>query len=137
MGIFSSIAGVALLVSMNSYRGTTFNNDRNLLVATLAHARAQAINNICLGSGCADGKKHGVHIQSDAYIAFQGTTYNPADATNARFDSSTLISKSGLTDIIFSQLSATTTTIGDIVLSLNERISTTTIGSNGTIVWTH
>ena len=68
IGLFAIAGGFALWVSMESYRGSSFFADRDMFVAVLQRARAEAVNNVCLGAGCTDGKPHGVHIQSDAYI---------------------------------------------------------------------
>ncbi|NBV77613.1 prepilin-type N-terminal cleavage/methylation domain-containing protein [bacterium] len=129
------ILALSLVVSLDTYRSAAFVNDRALLIALLQHARAQALNNVCLGN-CTDGVPHGVHIDQDAYTVFQGASYNPSDSNNARFESNTAIVKSGISDVIFSQLSATTSTTGDVILSFADSVSTTTILSNGAIVWT-
>lgn len=136
MGIFAIVGGVALFVSMDTYRASSFSSDRNTLVAALQHARAQAMNNMCFGT-CVDGKPHGVHIQSDSYVIFQGDAYHADDPQNAAFDSRTSIIKHPATlDIVFSQLSGTTTPTS-ITLTEGGRSSVITIGSEGRISWTH
>jgi len=59
MGI---ITAFGLVMNMNAFRGFSFRNDRDTMVAALQKARSQAINNICLGTGCTDGKPHGVYF---------------------------------------------------------------------------
>ena len=76
MGLLAILGGLSMLMGMEMYRGNSFNNERDTLVSVLQSARAQAMNNICLGAGCTDGKYHGVYIETDAgnaknYIIFQ------------------------------------------------------------------
>ncbi len=140
IGLFAMIGGFALWVTMEQYRGSSFYGDRNLLIAALERARSEAINNVCLGSSCIDGMPHGVHIQSDAFIVFQGSTYNPSDSNNARFDANASIAHTLTTpsaDIIFSQLTGTTSAVGDIGLAGQGKVSTTTITADGRIYWDH
>ncbi len=139
IGLLTIVGSLGLLVSMDSYRSSGFYADRNLLVAALQRARAEAINNICLGA-CTDvndGKAHGVHIQSESYVIFQGTSYSAGDPVNAVFPAHTTLTESSLSDVVFSPLTATTSTTGDITLSDNAgHTSTITIGSEGQITWT-
>ena len=76
MAILSIVAAISLAVSMDSYRGYAFRGDRDMLVAVLQKARSQAINNICRGSSCTNGKPHGVHFASPGqYVIFEGTDF--------------------------------------------------------------
>lgn len=137
MGIFAIAGAFALFVSMDAFRTSSFRSDRNTLVAALQHARSQAMNNVCLGSGCADGKPHGVHVQSGKYTVFQGSAYNPADAQNAAFDSRTLVVKNPATlDVVFSPLTGAATA-ASITLTEAGKSSVITIGTEGQISWTH
>lgn len=138
MGIFVIVGGFSLFVSMETYRGSSFRSDRDLLVATLQRARAQAMNNVCIGA-CSDGTKHGMHIQSDKYIIFQ-TNSDFADrdsAQDAPFESNTSITKNPSTlDIVFSQLSGATTAT-TLTLTGGGHTSVISIGSEGQITWTN
>lgn len=136
MGILALVGGFALFVSMETYRGSNFRSDRDLLVATLERARAQAMNNVCVGT-CTDGKPHGVHIQSDEYVLFQGSAYDVSDSTNSTFASNTNVTKNPATlDIVFSQLSGTTSA-KSITLSSGQGTSTISVESSGRIIWTN
>jgi len=143
IGIFFLIGGFALFVSMDAFRGSSFRSDRDLLVSALQRARAQAMNNICLGSAadCSDGKPHGVHIQSDKYVIFQGDPYSSTDPFNVSFDSSTAVTKNPPTpmDIIFEQLSGNTSCSPtcEITLTQGSKASTITVTDNGRIWWTN
>lgn len=81
MGILAIVGGFALFVSMDAYRSSNFGSDRDLLIATLQRARAQAMNNVCLGSAAdcnSDGKKHGVAIKPsdhpNSFVIFQSAS---------------------------------------------------------------
>ena len=135
------VGGLALFVSMETYHGSSFRSDRDLLVAALQHARAQAMNNICLGTGCTDGKPHGVYIQSDKYIVFQGGTYNSSDSNNAEFDSTITTTKTPSTlEIVFSQLSGTTSCSNECAVTLTDQsghVSIATTTAEGRIYWSN
>jgi Tfp pilus assembly protein FimT len=131
------VGGFALFVSMETFRGSTFHSDRNLLVATLQRARAQAVNNVCIGV-CTDGKPHGVHIQSDTYVLFQGSSYSASDPLNAVFESSVTTIKTPATlDIVFSQLSGATSAATVTLSDAAGRSSVITINAEGQITWTN
>lgn len=139
MGMFVLVGGFALFVSMETFRGSNFRSDRDLLVAVLQRARAQAMNNICFGTGCTDGKPHGVHIDSDAYVIFQdnGSGYDPGDSNNASFESTVTTIKDPLTlDVVFEQLSGNSGS-ATIELKGGGHTSVISIGSEGQISWTN
>lgn len=141
MGIFIMVGGFALFVSMETYRGASFRSDRDLLIAALQRARAQAMNNTCFGAGCADGEAHGVHIQSDKYVIFQGNTYNSGDPNNAAFDSTITTTKTPATlDIVFSQLSGTTSCSSECGVTLTDQaghVSVATTTAEGRVYWSN
>lgn len=134
-GIMAIIISFALVMSMETYRGSSFRGDRNTLVAVLERARALSIGNVCIGT-CTDGKAHGVHIQAGTYVLFHGNSYVSSDPNNTIFDANTLVTHSAVMDIVFSQLAATTTG-AQIVLKSGEHISTTTVSTEGQITWTN
>jgi len=133
MGLLTAIAGLASFASFDTWHGYTFRGERNLLISILQEARSQSVNNICLGTGCDDGRPHGVHIENDKYIIFQGSAYDPADPLNQNIDASNSINHAGLTDVVFSQLSGSASPSGDIILSDSQRSATISINSEGRI----
>jgi len=135
MALVGLVGGFALFVSMETFRGSSFHADRDLLIAALQRARAESMNNTCLGS-CSDGLAHGVHIQSDKYVVFQGNTYNAADPLNQSYESSPATTKTGATDILFAQLSGASAG-GTITLTGSSRTSVVTVGTEGQISWTN
>lgn len=135
IGIFSLVGGLALLVSMESYRGSYFRSDRDLLIAALQHARSQAMSNICVGA-CTDGKPHGVHIEAEKYVIFQGASYDADDPSNAVFAAQAALVRGG-GDIVFSQLSGTTTATTTTLKDDAGRESVISVSADGQITWTH
>ena len=147
VGLIGMIFGLTAFVSINSYRGSSFRNERDALIGVLGRARNQAMNNTCLG-GCTDSKPHGVHITVNDYTIFQGATYNSADPLNEVIKKDSSISIQGLgttsfTDVIFTQLSGDISTLPSGIWDLtlinvttgqNSKITT---ASYGQITWTN
>jgi Tfp pilus assembly protein FimT len=133
------VGGMTAFFGMDTFRSYLFHSDKEVLVSALQHARAQAAGNICLGSGCTDGKPHGVKIEPDRFIAFQGHSYAARDSeVDAVFEANPNIAYGGsVTEVVFSQLSATTSG-GTITLTdTTGRASMITIGKEGQIVWSN
>lgn len=141
---FVAIAGAgAVFFGADTYRAYLFHSDRDLLVVALQHTRAQAIGNICLGNGCSDGKPHGVAILPDRFVMFQGSCYaspcvrDPDDvAVDADIEANPNLIHTGTMEIVFTQLSATTTG-GTVTLkdSTNGRKTVITVLPEGQITW--
>lgn len=138
MAIFILVTGFTLLFTMDAFRGSTFQSDRDLFVALLQRARAQSISNICNAAGCTDGKPHGVKINGSTYVLFEGESFAARDASaDSLFDASVAVTRSGDTEVVFTQLAGTTTVAREFVFKNSEHISTTTVWTNGRIFWTH
>jgi Tfp pilus assembly protein FimT len=146
MAMLIIIGGLSLFVSNETYRGNNFRTERDLFVSLLQHARAQAVNNVCVGNSCTDGQAHGVHIVVNAsghvqsFVNFQGTNYNATDTLNVVTDVaghiSQAISLSGARDFDFEQLSGDTTATSTILFD-GVSTSTVTTQSEGQINWTN
>ena len=141
IALLATISGFGLIVSIDSYRGYAFRADRDTLVSLLERARSQSMNNICIGASCTNGRLHGVFIDAagSQYILFQGSTYAARDsAVDEVVGASSLVSHSGLAEVVFAQLSGDANPAGDIVLSgMAGSVSTTSINARGQISWTH
>lgn len=122
------IASFGALVGFGLYTSSSFNAESALLVGVLQKARSQSLNNI-------NQSEHGVHLEADKFILFQGNIFNPSDSKNIDFEANTRISHSGLSDVIFSQLSGDANPTGTIILSGLNRTATITINSEGGISW--
>src|SRR3954466_3570125 len=75
--IFAVIISLGLLMSMETFRGTTFRSERDTMVGVLQKARSRAMANI-------KQSQWGVHYQmSDhTYTIFKGSTYIPGASAN-------------------------------------------------------
>ncbi|HEY9585496.1 MAG TPA: prepilin-type N-terminal cleavage/methylation domain-containing protein [Candidatus Paceibacterota bacterium] len=140
VALLATISGFGLIVGMDSYRGYAFRADRDTLVSLLQRARSQSINNICIGASCTNGKPHGVFIDatSGQYILFQGAAYATRDSVVDEVTGvSPLVKHSGLTEVVFAQLSGDASSTGDIILSGTAgQVSTTSVNAVGQIAWT-
>lgn len=126
-------------MSMSSYRGYSFRNERNMLISILQKARSQATSNFCLGSLCPDGQPHGVHIDPGQYVIFQGTTYVSGNSLNEIIKPNLgNILINAPTDIVFAQLSGSVTTPGTITISDQAgHSSMISVNGEGQIIWTN
>ena len=139
VAIMTTVAAGGLLLSMDSYRGYSFRNDRDSLISLLQHARAQAIGNVCLGDVCMAGADHGVAIKTDRYVLFQGSSYATRDVEqDIVVPSSPNSDKVGLEEVVFSALSGDPLQTGEIsLMDVSVQGSIITIGDEGQITWTH
>ncbi len=142
MGLVLMVVAFGLIVSFDDYRGFTFRNERDVVVNVIQKARGQAINNMCFGAGCTDGKPHGVYFgTAGAYVIFQGTDYASRDTAvdeviEAKSDAAVL---SGMTSVVFNRLRADAVTTGGATLTVSQqgRDSVITIEPEGRIWWTN
>jgi Tfp pilus assembly protein FimT len=141
IGLIVIVGAFGLIVSIDSYRSFHFHNERDTVVAVLEKARSQAINNMCFGAGCTDGKAHGVHFDhAGHYTIFQGDTYasrdEDIDETIDAKDAAATVT--GTTDVVFGKLSGDVTTPGTMtVTDVNGKTSVVTIDASGRVWWTN
>lgn len=139
VGMTVMIMSFGLFFDLDSFRQHSFQADRDTLISLLQHARSRAVSNICYGATCIDGKPHGVRIENEQYIVFQGSSYALRDqAFDTILEANEGIGHSGLEEVVFSQLTGEATS-GDIILSdsMTTRTSTISISTEGQIIWTH
>lgn len=129
----------AIMISFDTYKGASYHVDRAYLIAALQHARAEAINDLCEGNACTNGTSHGVSIQTDRYVIFQGTSYVTRDPSyDESIEANPSILRSGLSEIVFAPESGDAMPTGDIVFTdQTGRSSKITIGSYGQIFWSN
>lgn len=140
IGIITLVAGFALLVDINSYRGDAFRAEISTLGSALQTARAQALNNI-------NQSKHGVAIHPDGYdgyVLFEGNSYEERDRTrDVRINALYGVTITPSSEVVFDQLSGNALTStgsyydGDITLTDSSRSREATIAINheGQISW--
>lgn len=129
ISILSILVGLGLFIGIDFYRGYNLRLERNVAASVLQKARNQSMNNI-------GQSNHGVYIKDNGFTIFQGPSYV---GRNISFDQTILsnpsITRSGLNEIVFSQLSGQSNASGTIIL--NNGTSSTTINVNyeGAISW--
>ena len=131
------VLALGLLLSMDVYRGTVFRSTRSILVSSLTTARARALSNQYQSP-------HGVCYSAPDFIVFRGSSFSTAQdkeriggnpAVTLTSTSSFFTCGTG-TGILFTQLSATTTNTGAIIVTQSGHIDeTVSVNALGTIVW--
>ena len=144
IAIFTVISGIALFINFKDISGYSFRSERDILITSLYKARNQAINNICLGPDCVNGKPHGIALHplapENKYIIFQGSNFANRDATIDEIISlGYAINIAGDTEIIFSNLSGDATPAQSSITISDKagHSSVITINSEGQITWTN
>ena len=138
--LVSIVGAFALLASIDAYRGSLFRSDRDMLVAALERARAESMNNVCIGT-CTDGKAHGVAIRPsdnpNAYVIFQGSSYAVRNSSvDAIFAANSVAIVTGLNEVDFAQITGAANA-GTVNISQSNHTSVISIGSEGQISWTN
>lgn len=141
IAIFTMLGGMALVVSMESYRGYAFRNERDMIVALLQKARSESMSNVCLGTSCTGGRPHGVYLQTGSVVIFQGPNYASRDSAvdetiTSRYAAASTTPGS-FTEVVFTQLSATTTATSTTLRDDAGHVSVISIHSEGGITWTN
>lgn len=114
IGILIIIMGLGLFLSMDFYKSYAFLTERNMIISILQRARSNAMANI-------NEKPHGVYFEPNRYILFEGENY-AVHTSAVSFESSSAISHSGLSEVVFEQLSGRANVSGgDLILRDNIR----------------
>jgi hypothetical protein len=137
MGFIAIVGTFGLIYGLGTLYSTNFYSDRDLAITALQRSRSLSVGNTCLGSGCTDGRPHGVAVQSDKFIVFEGASYASRDTSvDETFSMNSGVTFTGATEIVFTQLSATSTG-GTITLSdATGHTTAITVGKEGEIFWT-
>ena len=123
--IFGALMLMGLFFDLSFYRGTSFATDVDAFASVLQRARARAVNNI-------NGSAHGVYIDTDSYILFQGSTY--AGSTNHEpISKNPGLNFSGASEVVFTQLSGGSNFEGDIIISGFGKTATISLNYEGLI----
>jgi Tfp pilus assembly protein PilV len=137
LALVVGISGMTFVLSLDTYRDSSLHADRMTLVSLLMHARAQSLHDVCGASSCTHGASHGVYIQPDHFVLFEGDSYALRDTDqDVTFDANPHIIHTGISEMVFASSSALVSTPGAIVLvDTGRRSATTTIGGEGQISW--
>ena len=141
VGLFTLVAGLALVASFGSFQGNGFRNERDSLMQILQKARSQSMSGVCLGASCTGAKQHGVKIQTSSYVLFQGPSFAGRDVSvDETFPANYSIIATGITEMVFKSLSgdAAPASVGNLTITDQAgHASVVTINSEGRITWTN
>lgn len=111
------------------YQSFLLEGERELLLNLLNKTRLEALNNLY-------GLPRGIYFDEDYYLIFSGPSYN---LRNPNFDEiypkAKIKINSPFSEIVFSNLSATSTSSGTIELSLGGRIKKIQVNYEGLLEW--
>ena len=130
MGIMLILIGVTTPFTIRFYRRYQIITERNLMVSILRQARTLSF----AGSGSTD---HGVHIASASYTytLFEGSSYATRDQSKDQtFDFSSNVTISGPSDILFTYLSARTSS-ASFVFDNGTKLEKIYVNKEGRIDW--
>ncbi len=130
IAILTTLIGLGLYMSMDSYRSYLSRSERDTVVSLLERARSRAMANVYQ-------TPWGVCTSGTSYIVFRGTTCTLGAATNEETPlnpGAVIAGMDSTSPVVFSQLAATTT--GKVVtVTEQSKVSTITINNEGTIIW--
>lgn len=84
--VFGIVATFTALVSINLLgvqHGSSIAGTKEQLLADIAHVRLQSLSGF--NASQTAGSAHGVHLDSDRYTLFTGSSYNPSNTANSVF----------------------------------------------------
>ena len=129
VAIIFSIGALGLFISLDFYKSSNLNSERQTAISILQKVRNLSMANI-------NETKHGIYLDTDKYTIFQGENYS---SRNPIYDEiiyiSPMITKSGLQEVVFEQLTGKPSAVGNIVLSNQTRSITISIENEGKINW--
>jgi len=78
IGLFAMLIALGLLLSMDVWRGSSFQSEQDIILSLMYKARSRAVSNI-------NEHNHGLYINEDGkqYILFEGPDYASAVATTS------------------------------------------------------
>lgn len=133
IGIMSVLAALGLIVTMDQYKSYAFNAERDLVVSLLQKARSRSLSNI-------SQIQHGIYIDSENYVLYQGAgislPYSCGSVGVECYPVSVgmhIIPQSF--EVKFMQLSGSTVSAGNFLLSDGKRSAQISINPAGGINW--
>src|SRR5579859_6997626 len=133
IGILAIVAACCTL-GVGSFQGGGFRAERDVLLASLMHARAQAQHAVCDAASCTGALPHGVYVRTDASgrimsaVLFEGSAYDPNDALNVETPLSGSAVLAGSNTVIFEPFSGDAMASGTLSLTSGSQSAAITIG---------
>lgn len=128
MALWSSLLGLGLVISFDSYRGHLFQNETQLVLNYLYYARALSIANV-------NGSGYGVQLTDSKVILFSGTQNNQNQTSNIVMEDLVTIGSSESKSTVFSALTGQSASPVVFNLGLGPRFREVRVNSEGGIIW--
>ena len=129
VAIIFGIGSLGLFIGMDFYKSSSLNSERQTAIGILQKTRNLSMANI-------NEAKHGIYLDADKYTIFQGENYSSRDpAYDEIININPIITKSGLQEVVFEQLTGKPSAIGNIILSNIIRSIAISIENEGRINW--
>ncbi len=128
IGLFAILIALGLLMSMDVWRGSSFQSEQDIILSLLYKARSRAVSNI-------NENNHGLYIDeaNGKYFLFEGGNYGSAIETTD-FDMSSGFSFTGDTEIVFNARTGSTNGYS-FTMSGQGKSRTFDINEEGGITW--
>jgi prepilin-type N-terminal cleavage/methylation domain-containing protein len=130
MAIMTLVLSTGFFVSFDYYRNNSLGSEQELIATLLRKIRNQSMNNI-------NQLSHGLHIDGENYILFQGDVFNISDPLNELIPRNHAFTIQYPREIIFSALSGEVnrTSVEDIHITDGNYEKTISINEEGQISW--
>lgn len=129
VAIIFGIGSLGLFIGMDFYKSSSLNSERQTAIGILQKTRNLSMANI-------NEAKHGIYLDADKYTIFQGENYSSRDPDyDEIININPIITKSGLQEVVFEQLTGKPSAIGNIILSNIIRSIAISIENEGRINW--
>ena len=128
IGLIVAILAFGSIFDINSFSRELARGETSTLVSVLNKARSKSMNNLY-------NAPHGVYIDTNDFVIFRTSSYNPTEPTNEKFPRNTNVAISGMNSVIFERLSGEPNTTGVFTLSDGTNTKTIEIKSSGLIEW--
>ena len=129
VAILAVVLGLGYFVGFDFYKNYALHSEKDILISVLRKARSQALNNV-------GATAHGVYIDDSSYTIFYGNSFVSRDSQyDENIRKAPGISLSGLNEVVFAPLTATSTASSTIVLNNNRNSFFIDINYEGRINW--
>ncbi len=127
--IMVAIFAVGAAMDNNFYRRANLSSERDSVVALLARARSEAVNNV-------DQSQHGLYVASSSYVIFEGGTFASRNtAMDETFPIGNGITASGTKEFAFKALEGSAVATGTLTLIGSDTSFSIRVNQEGMIDW--
>lgn len=129
LSILFVVGGVGFLIVPGIYRAQVVASERDTVVEVLERARAKALGNVRQSD-------HGLFIDSEEYVLFEGSSYAARDVRyDEAFSREDGFVFGGLSEIVFRALDAYVATSGQITITNGPALFVIEVNEEGALYW--